>query len=158
MKKKLPIIASFVLATFIFTSIFFFIKANRPMARAKKEAVGLARKYSDLKEVDFFYWFNRKESYFTVAGKDSSKNDIYVIIPRSGEKVTILDQDAGVDRDKVLKKVINEENPDRITKINLGMVKDKPTWEVVGQSNDKRLEYYLVDFKTGEIEDSLRGI
>ena len=44
-KNKVLIIVNLVLATFVFTSIFFFVRANRPMSRAKKEAIAIAKEF-----------------------------------------------------------------------------------------------------------------
>ena len=59
------------------------------MRQARNEAIEIAQKYTDLKEVDQFYWFNRRSS-FSLVGTDDKENKIVVIIPKSGEKVSVL--------------------------------------------------------------------
>lgn len=60
------------------------------MRQARNEAIEIAQKYTDLKEVDQFYWFNRQASSFSLVGTDDKENKIVVIIPKSGEKVSVL--------------------------------------------------------------------
>ena len=73
-----------------------FIRSNRPMQQAKREAVQMAEKYADLKTVDQFYWFNRDKTYFTVTGESNSGEAIIVIVPESGEKIRVLNQKDGL--------------------------------------------------------------
>lgn len=158
MKKKILIGINLVLATLIFTSIFFFLRANRPMSRAKKEAFEIAKQYTDLETVDRFYWYTREESYFTLVGNDTKDQAIIVIIPKSGKKVTVLNQVDGLTEDDVLKKIYQQENVSKVTKMNLGIHEGLPTWEVVAENDNSGLDYYLIDFKSGEIVSSINNI
>ncbi|WP_314059758.1 DUF5590 domain-containing protein [uncultured Vagococcus sp.] len=158
MRKKILIGVSLILATLIFSSIFFFVRANRPMSRAKKEAIEIAREHTDLERVDRFYWYTREESYFTLVGTDAKDKGIIVIIPQSGSKVTVLNQEDGLTEEEALQKVYEAENPNKVIKMNLGMHEGQPTWEVVAENAENSLDYYLVDFKTGEIVSSIKNI
>ena len=62
----------FLLIVIIFSSIFY-IRSTRPMRQARNEAIEIAQKYTDLKEVDQFYWFNRQASSFSLVGTDVKK-------------------------------------------------------------------------------------
>ncbi len=157
MRKKILIGVSLVLATLIFCSIIFFVRANRPMSRAKKEAIEIAREHTDLDQVDRFYWYTRENSYFTLVGTDQKDEAIIVIIPQSGDKVTVLNQADGLTEEAALQKVYETENPNKVIKMNLGMHEGQPTWEVVAENEENRLDYYLVDFKTGEIVSSIKN-
>lgn len=158
MRKKILIGISLVLATLIFSSIFFFVRANRPMSRAKKEAIEIAREHTDIDRVDRFYWYTRGDSYFTLVGTDDKEQEIIVIIPQSGDKVTVLNQADGLSEEEALQKVYETENPSKVIKMNLGMHEGQPTWEVVAENEANGLDYYLVDFKTGEIVNSIKNI
>lgn len=57
----LGIVAFLLIIIVVATMIF--IRSNRPMQQAKREAVQMAEKYADLKTVDQFYWFNRDKTY-----------------------------------------------------------------------------------------------
>ena len=61
------------------------------MAQAK-EATAIAKTSANLETVDKFYWFTRKNTYFTLTGKNDKGTEIIVIVPKSGEKVTVLNQ------------------------------------------------------------------
>ena len=51
-----------------------------------KEATAIAKTSANLETVDKFYWFTRKNTYFTLTGKNDKGTEIIVIVPKSGEK------------------------------------------------------------------------
>jgi uncharacterized protein YpmB len=114
-----------------------FIRSNRPMQQAKREAVQMAEKYADLKTVDHFYWFNREKTYFTVTGENNTGESIIVIVPKSGEKVRVLNQKDGL-TDLIFEKA------------NLGIYQDKTAWEITAKDEKGAIFYYLLSFNDGK--------
>lgn len=131
-------------------SVIFYTRANRPMSQAQKEAEAIAQKYAKLSETDKFYWFTREQTYFSLLGKNDKGQEIAVIIPKSGDKVTLLSQKDGIselDARSMVKNTYPEEN---VQKAELGIYKDQPVWEVVTKNQTGELNYYLLTFKDGE--------
>jgi uncharacterized protein YpmB len=139
----------FLLIVIIFSSIFY-IRSTRPMRQARNEAIEIAQKYTDLKEVDQFYWFNRQSSSFSLTGTDDKKNEIVVIIPKSGEKVSVYNQSDGLTEDEAKQKVAEEHPNESIQKATLGLFENQPAWEVMTKDDSGALNYYLLGFKDGE--------
>ncbi|MDN6290289.1 MAG: DUF5590 domain-containing protein [Tetragenococcus koreensis] len=154
-------VISMVLLFIIFFSIIFYIRASRPMRQAKQEAVEIAEEYANIDTVDDFYWFTRDETYFTVMGKDENDRDLAVIIPQSGNKVTVEQQDEGLTEQEARQAVLQEHENETVEKTSLGMVDDTPVWEVVTTDDNGDSEgsnYYLLQFEDGEEVNSLRDI
>ncbi len=127
-----------------------FIRSNRPMQQAKKEAVQMAEKYADLKTVDQFYWFNREKTYFTVTGENNTGEAIIAIVPKSGEKVRVLNQKDGLTEQQV-EKLFESDHPKLIfEKANLGIYQDQTAWEITAKDEQGEIHYYLLAFKDGE--------
>lgn len=158
MRKNILIGISFVLVTFIFTTIVFVIRGNRPMVQAKKEAITIASKHADLKSVDKFYWFTRKETTFTLVGKNAKNEGIIVFIPEDGSELTVCSQADGITENEALKVVADEIKPHRLLKVSLGLVENDPTWEVMTEDEDGVISYYLVDFGIGKIIGSMTDV
>lgn len=158
MKNRWKIILIILLSALILFSIIFYVRASRPASTAKREAVALAKKYADMEEVDRFYWFSRKKTYFSLVGKDNKKNNIVVIIPKSGEKVTVYNQSEGLTETQALKKVIDSDHPKTIKKITLGMYNDEAAWEIMTANKNGELSYYLISFKTGKTINIIKNI
>ncbi|GAA3013976.1 DUF5590 domain-containing protein [Tetragenococcus solitarius] len=154
-------VISMVLLFIIFFSIIFYIRASRPMRQAKQEAVEIAEKYANIDTVDDFYWFTREKTYFTVMGKDESGRDLAVIIPKAGNKVTVEQQDDGLSEQEAKQTVLQNHKNETVEKASLGMVDNKPVWEIVttGDNDDaKDSNYYLLQFEDGKEVKALRDI
>lgn len=136
-----------LLLLILFSSIFY-IRSSRPMRQAKQEASQLAKEYANIETVADFYWFTREETYFSVVGTNTEQEEMIAIIPKSGEKVTILKQSDGLSESEA-RAVIAENHPEEvIKKAALGMADDQPVWEILTESAQGN-NYYLLDFKDG---------
>lgn len=147
-KILLSIIAALLVIIVMIT--IFYVRSTQPRTQAKKEAIQIAKEYAHLESVDQFYWFTRKETYFSVTGKDEKGEAVAVIIPKSGEKVTVLNQKDGVDEGHIRQIIETDYHEKDIQKISLGLYDGKPTWEVVTQNEDGSLSYYLLSFEKAE--------
>lgn len=137
-----------LLLIILFSSVFY-IRSSRPMRQARQEATELAKEYANMEEVEDFYWFTREETFFSVVGKDKEQREVIAIIPKSGEKVTILNQSDGLNEEEVNKIVSKEYPEETIKKTTLGMVDNQPVWEVMTKGTHGN-NYYLLAFKDGE--------
>lgn len=135
-----------------------FIRSNRPMHQAKKEAVQMAEKYADLKTVDQFYWFNREKTYFTVTGENNTGESIIVIVPKSGEKIRVLNQKDGLTEQQVEKR-FESDYPDLVfEKANLGIYRDQTAWEITAKDDQGAIHYYLLAFNDGKTIKAIKKI
>lgn len=156
-KEIILMIVAAILAAIILFSVIFYVRASRPYRQARSEAVALAEKHADLEETDQFYWFTREKTYFSLTGKNKKGQDIAVIIPQSGGKITLLSQDEGITEAEA-RAIINKAYPqESVKKTSLGLFKNEPVWEVVTQSS-KGMNYYLVSFKDGEEVNKIANI
>ena len=155
-KILLSIIA--VLLVVIVSGIIVYIRSTNPMTQAKKEAIEIAQKSANLTSVDEFYSFNRKETYFSVTGKDKDGTELAVIIPKAGEKVTVLEQKDGISEEQIRQVIATDYSNEKIQKISLGIFKDKPAWEVVTKNAKGTLSYYVLSFEKAEELSAIRDI
>ena len=148
-KKVIVLFTTIVILLLIilFASIFY-IRSSRPMRQAKNEANNYAQKYAGIETVDDFYWFTRGKTSFTVLGTNKAGQDLVVIIPKSGDNVSVFRQSEGLTEEEV-RAIVQKEHPgETFKKANLGMFEDQPTWEIVTKT-DNGLNYYLLQFKDG---------
>ncbi|KRK32771.1 extracellular protein precursor [Loigolactobacillus bifermentans DSM 20003] len=140
-----------IILVVVFGTGFVFHRANRPMNVARKEAVTLAERYGHLKKVDSFTWFNRDQSYFTVAGDNQKNVPVYVIIAQHGGKIQIVRQSAGLSRNSALKKIWSQKSPQKVYNIALGIYHKKIAWEISYKAKNGALGYETIDFKTSKV-------
>ncbi|ANK59528.1 DUF5590 domain-containing protein [Loigolactobacillus backii] len=139
-----------LLVVILLSGFLVFHEANKPVATAQDEAVGLAKKYAHLKTVDHFYWFNRQKSYFTVAGTTQDNTRVYVIIAQKGGKIRVIHQADGLSRNAALKQVWQKRSPKKVYNINLGLYQGQPAWEVSYREKNGQLGYETLAFKNGK--------
>ena len=158
MLKKVMIGLITLLIFAIAGSVLIYKKSIQPYKQAEKQATTFAKKHVDIKEVDEFYWFNREETNFTLVGRSSKGSEIVVFIPESGNKLKLMKQSEGINYEQVTDFIEKNYHPYKILRLNLGMIKEVPQWEVVVQNENKQLTYYLIDFKSGKVISILENV
>lgn len=155
---KIAKYTSIVLIIIILAIGFVLIKSTSPQRAAKKQAVKIAKDIGNIKQVDEFYWFTRDQSFFTIVGKDDKNQGKIVIIPEDGKEGIVYDTKDGVHYGEAVQAVLDSNETTYIKNINLGMVDNKPVWEISADGKNHELNYYLVDFKTGKIIEKIIGV
>ena len=158
MRKKILVITTTVLVIILSSFVFLMIRAYRPLTRAQAEALEIAQSHTDLAHVEAFYWFTRGDNYFTLVGTDSSGTELIVLIPQSGEKLTVLAPSEGLTEDEAVAKAAAADDGTTVQKATLGIIDDRVTWEVISKNTNQTFNYYLIDFKTGEIYDLIKSV
>ncbi|WP_241433083.1 DUF5590 domain-containing protein [Listeria cornellensis] len=130
----------------------FFYSAQKPVRADEEKATERIAGKVDLKEQEDFYLYNGANGvYYVLTGKNSKNKDIIVWVPKS-KKGTVVVKYAkdGISKDEAIAKVKQEKNPVKILNVTLGMDKGVPIWEVSYLDKDNNLNYYDLDFETGE--------
>jgi uncharacterized protein YpmB len=135
-----------------------FISANQPRTSAKSEATQIAKKYAHVNKVDNFYMYTRKDTYYTIQGIDNKKRDVYVIVPKDGEKITVLEAKLGITAEQAKANAIQNYGAKSAPEANLGIWKDEPVWEVQAREFNGNIIYYLFDFKDGSLVNKSKAI
>ena len=69
--------------------------AQLPYREAKSEAFQMAAKYAKVDSVKNFYIYNRNSTYYTIEGENNDNQDVYVVIPKKGNRVNIYAKKQG---------------------------------------------------------------
>lgn len=140
----------YFLLALILLSCLFYLKATKPYRQARVEASEIATKYAKIVEVDKFYWFNRKETYFSVIGKNQAGKEKLVLINQKNGKVKIFNQADGYDETAIRQQVASDYPHEKISKLAIGLKKNQLIWEVVTKNSEGVFQYRFYSFKTGE--------
>ncbi|ENI8396466.1 DUF5590 domain-containing protein [Listeria monocytogenes] len=143
----LGIIIVFVVAAFLYIRY-----AEKPVTNAETEALDRISGQVDLKTTDQFYLYNGpKEVYYVLTGKNSKNQNIIVWVPKKkSDKVYVKFTSDGITKQQARDKVTKEKNPKKILHVNLGMEKETPIWEVAYLDKNDKLNYFDINFETGE--------
>lgn len=146
-----------IIAIAVISMILYFSIAVEPYSSAKLQANKIAYNSAKLSNPDYFANFSQKKQYFTVGGVNNKNQYCYVIINAKSGKIKILKANSHSRKD-IMNKVTRSNNPKKILHIDLGLVDDKPTWEVLLKNRNKTNSYVMVDYSTGKILQTINNI
>ncbi|UQX54599.1 hypothetical protein M5V91_01655 [Cytobacillus pseudoceanisediminis] len=69
---------------------------------------------------------------------------------RKKGKIVTLKESEGISRNEAINRLKQEKNAAEIMSVRLGMEKNIPLWEIHYRSGSDLINYYYIDFKTGE--------
>ncbi|MDO1605438.1 DUF5590 domain-containing protein [Lactobacillus sp. YT155] len=153
---KLWIIIGTVVIVLI-SAFWYFSIAMEPYTSAKEQANRIALKSENIKNPDYFSSFTGKKDYYTVGGTNNKNEYKYVVINAKSGKIKTLNSNE-FSRNYILKQVNKKYNPKKIYHINLGLVKNKPTWEVSYLGKNNLTNYVTFNYHTGEIIQEINNI
>ncbi|MFT8393013.1 MAG: DUF5590 domain-containing protein [Liquorilactobacillus ghanensis] len=133
-------------------------QAAAPLNDARKSAVTMAKKYGKLKSTSAFYWYNRQQTFYTVAGKNRDNQAVYVMVAQKGGHINIYQRKSGITSQQAQQTVKNSEHPKKIIKTALGKWKKRPVWEVTYVNKNGRMCYTLLSFKNGSLVKTIQNI
>lgn len=128
-----------------------YLKAREPVNQAETKALELAQKKIKLSEVDDFHLYHGNETINIIEGKNQKGDKVIVWIPEKSNKVIVRKAKSGLTKEEAIQQLLKRRNPQKIIAARLGMEKNIPYWEIYYLSGDHLINYYCVDFKTGEM-------
>ncbi|GLB57961.1 cell wall elongation regulator TseB-like domain-containing protein [Cytobacillus sp. NCCP-133] len=147
-KALIAIIILLVIGIGAGTIIYF--NSMKPVNAAEEKALELARKQTDLAVVEDFHLYHGTETYYVIEGQDSEGTKIFVWVPEKTGKIVTQKQSEGISSQEAINRLTQEKNPAEIMSVRLGMEKNIPLWEIHYRSKGDLINYYYIDFKTGE--------
>jgi uncharacterized protein YpmB len=152
--KKWIIISIVILLACLVGGISVYMNATKPLRTAEKKAIEIAQQETDLTDFHDFQLSNGENTYFVLRAKDSNEEEFYVWISEESRKTVIKKVSSGVSEEEAVKTVYANKDPKEIISVRLGMTKIqktiRPAWEIYYRTDNGRLNYYYVDFETGE--------
>jgi uncharacterized protein YpmB len=148
--KKWIFIAVLFLLLIAGVSIRVYVNAIKPVNAAEQQALALAKKSVSISKVNDFHIYNGLESIDVIEGKNKQGENIIVWIPEKSKKVIVKRAKDGLSKQEAIQKLLQEKKPKQIISVSLGMEKDIPLWEIYYRSENNLINYYYIDFETGE--------
>ncbi|HAQ06836.1 MAG TPA: peptidase [Bacillus bacterium] len=131
-----------------------YLNATEPVKEAEEKAVNIAVKETDLTDFRDFELYSGQETYYVMTGTSAKKEDIYIWISEKDKEIVTRKTKNGITKKEALNKLYEEKNPTEIIEVRLGMARvqktDRPAWEIFYRNENDTINYYYVDFDTGE--------
>lgn len=148
--KKWLFIMGFLIIVVITCITVIYANAIDPLKSAEEKAIEIAMKETPLVEVEEFNLYNGDASFSVLQGKDKNGTKLIVWVPEKAGKLLVKKASAGITRQEAIEIVSSELDSETIISVKLGMEKGIPLWEVHTRTNENLLNYYSVEFETGE--------
>ncbi|WP_125567994.1 DUF5590 domain-containing protein [Companilactobacillus insicii] len=139
-----------IIALFIVSALTYINLSAAPSSSAKSQANTIAEQKAGITQPDYFGNFTREKQYYSVGGLTKNDKYRYIIINAKNGKTKIVNLNNAPVRKDIIQGVADRYSATKILHINLGMYKNKPTWEVAFENKKGTLGYNLVDFRTGK--------
>lgn len=130
-----------------------YIQAMEPVNQAEKIAKEKAEKAAALRTIHRVSLYNGNESYYIIDAINQQDEAVYVWVPEEAKGEIVIKKKAeGITKNEAIQKLMNEKNPSDIISVKLGMEKSIPLWEISYKTDGGLLNYYVIDFETGNEE------
>ncbi|WHY84418.1 DUF5590 domain-containing protein [Neobacillus novalis] len=149
MKKWILFLVLFIVVV-LGISIKVYFSSVEPVKAAEIKAVALANEKTALSKVVDFHIYSGLETVDVIEGKDKKGEEIIIWIPEKSKNLIVKKASDGLSKEEAIQKLLEEKNPQKIISVRLGMEKNIPLWEIYYRSENNLINYYYIDFETGE--------
>lgn len=149
MKKWLWITAIGVIVL-IGIAVKIYLNATEPVAEAESRAIEIAKEETEITDIIEFSLYHGSKAYYVVQGSNKEGEKLIAWIPEKGGKIVVLRAEDGITKSEAINTLYNEVSPDEIIDVRLGIEKNNPLWEIYYRSSNDKINYYYIDFETGE--------
>jgi uncharacterized protein YpmB len=150
--KKWIWITVIIIIVLIGIGINVYMNSLEPLKKAESLAENIALEETDIETIHDFSVYNGSKSYYIVKGADDSGQELIAWIPEEvkDRKIIVRKEKDGISQKEAIEKLYERKNPEEIITVKLGMENNIPLWEIYYRSKKNLINYYYVDFKTGE--------
>ncbi|MCM3599811.1 DUF5590 domain-containing protein [Robertmurraya korlensis] len=127
-----------------------YLNATAPIADAESRATAIAKEETEITDITEFSLYHGSDAYYVVQGSNKKGEKLIAWIPEKGGKIVVLPAEDGITKSEAINTLSNEVSPDQIIDVRLGMEKNNPLWEIYYRSNNNKINYFYIDFETGE--------
>lgn len=127
-----------------------YLNATTPIADAESRATAIAKEKTEITDITEFSLYHGSDAYYIVQGSNKEGKKLIAWIPEKGGKIVVLPAENGITKSEAINTLSNEVSPDQIIDVRLGMEKNNPLWEIYYRSNNDKINYFYIDFETGE--------
>lgn len=130
--------------------LWLFIQSQQKITQAEEETRALVNLDYPIKTVNHFYWTSNQNSYFSLDFVDEAGQRRYAIINPNGGDIEYYTPSDIISSDDAVSIAASEYEIQKLLNVRLGMIDQKPVWEVVFNDENNFMTYYFIDAQTGE--------
>jgi uncharacterized protein YpmB len=150
MKKWIILIVSLFILLSLLSFVLFYQQSRKSVVKAEEKVTQLAIEQHKLVTVKKTYIYHGKSTSYVATGENDSKDKLAVFYTDKWQFIKSVDFSNGISEKSAVDKLKKEENPDKILSVSLGIENNEPIWEMAYLDHDQHLNYYYVEFESGD--------
>lgn len=135
-----------------------YLNAVEPMQEAESRAVSIAKEETEITDITEFSLYHGSNSYYVVQGTDKDGKKLIAWIPEKGGKIMVSAAQDGITESEAIDILYEKTSPEKIIDVRLGIEKNIPLWEIYYRTSNDKINYYYIDFETGEEVRSIMNL
>lgn len=126
-----------------------FMQSQARVNQAEEETVSLVELDYAVDKINKFYWVTTDNTYFSLNFIDEEGAQHFAIVAQDGGDIQYYAENEIISEQDASDIAMNETSSIKIIQTRLGLLENKPVWEVTLKNENNTLTYYYIDASTG---------
>lgn len=135
-----------------------FMQSQARVNQAEEETVSLVEFDYTVDKINKFYWVTTDNTYFSLDFIDEGGAQHFAIVAQDGGDIQYYAENEIISEQDASDIAINETSSLNIIQTRLGLLEDKPVWEVTLKNENNTLTYFYIDASTGRWVKTISNI
>lgn len=158
MNRKTVSVLTAIFLILLMSILGVFMQSQSRVNQAEEETVSLVEFDYDVDKINKFYWITTDNTYFSLDFIDQEGAQHFAIVAQDGGDVQYYTENQIISEQDASDIAINETSLMNIIQTRLGLLDQKPIWEVTLKNENNTLTYYYIDAATGRWVKTISNI
>lgn len=135
-----------------------FMQSQARVNQAEEETVSLVEFDYAVDKINKFYWVTTDNTYFSLDFIDEEGAQHFAIVAQDGGDIQYYAENEIISEQDASDIAMNETSLMNIIQTRLGLLENKPVWEVTLKNENNTLTYFYIDASTGHWVKTISNI
>lgn len=135
-----------------------FMQSQARVNQAEEETVSLVEFDYAVDKINKFYWVTTDNTFFSLDFIDEEGVQHFAIVAQDGGDIQYFGENEIISEQDASDIATNEMAAMKIIQTRLGLLDNKPIWEVTLKNENNTLTYYYIDASTGQWVKTISNI
>lgn len=149
MNRKTVSVLTAIFLVLLMSILGVFMQSQARVNQAEEETVSLVELDYAVDKINKFYWVTTDNTYFSLNFIDEEGAQHFAIVAQDGGDIQYYAENEIISEQDASDIAMNETSSIKIIQTRLGLLENKPVWEVTLKNENNTLTYYYIDASTG---------
>lgn len=158
MNRKTVSILTAIFLVLLMSILGVFMQSQARVNQAEEETVSLVEFDYAVDKINKFYWVTTDNTFFSLDFIDEEGVQHFAIVAQDGGDIQYFGENEIISEQDASDIATNELSAMKIIQTRLGLLDNKPIWEVTLKNENNTLTYYYIDAATGQWVKTISNI